>query len=150
MWRLPGLGEWQTKAAHWVLVILWVAAVSVISSIPGQDVPKVGVPHLDKVVHFVMFLPGGLLLSLALIRGGFRPGRRLFWIAVAAVAAFGVIDEVSQLWTPGRYGGSIGDMLANALGGFAGCALAFKIHEKFRHRKSAGARRSTAPRHPEA
>ena len=74
--------------------------ILVATSIPGADLPRVGVSHVDKVVHFALYGIWGLLLA----RTGPLPlaARRLAGL-VALVALFAAADEWHQsAFIPGR------------------------------------------------
>ena len=96
----------------WVLLAVLAALVIAWGSLtPASDLPE-SLPW-DKASHFIGY--GGLagLLGLA----GVRLPRALL-ISVL----FGAAIEVAQIFVPGRFGGDLQDILANALG--ATCAVA--------------------------
>jgi hypothetical protein len=86
-----------------------------------------GAPFLfkgsDKVIHFFVF---GLLATLVLRTGAvWRRGALRGWLAVFAVALFGIVDEFRQSFTPGRYV-EFADWAADTLGAcVAVCAYLF-------------------------
>lgn len=86
-----------------------------------------GAPFLfegaDKAIHFFVF---GLLATLVLRTGAvWRRESWRGWIAVFAVAVFGVLDEFRQSFTPGRYV-EFADWAADTLGAcVAVCAYLF-------------------------
>lgn len=70
-------------------------------------------PHSDKVVHFFVF---GLLATLVIrTRAVWRRVTWRGWIAIAAVSAFGILDEFRQSFTPGR-SVEVADWMADTLG----------------------------------
>jgi hypothetical protein len=77
----------------------------------------------DKVIHFFVF---GLLATLVLRTGAvWRRGAWRGWIAIAAVAVFGMLDEFRQSFTPGRYV-EFADWASDTLGAcVAVCAYLF-------------------------
>lgn len=77
-----------------------------LTSIPGSDVPSVGVPHVDKVVHFALYAVLGALVARALrpARAGGRIGAGAALLGLAAIALFAAVDEWHQRWVPGRSG----------------------------------------------
>jgi VanZ family protein len=101
----------------------------VLTSVPGRDVPDVGVPHIDKVVHFAMYAVLGVLLARALggkramARGVARPAVRALAVAVVAVALFAAADEWHQRWVPGR-STDVLDWCADVAGGTLALLLA--------------------------
>ena len=79
----------------------------VLSSQPGRDLPP-PFPHADKVVHFVLYAGLGGLLEFGL-------RARPLWIPLSIAAGYGVIDEIHQLYVPGRSFDWM-DIAADALG----------------------------------
>jgi formyltetrahydrofolate deformylase len=101
-----------------------------LSSIPGDGSPQL-IPHLDKLMHFLGFAVGGMLMAgllgsvtLVLMR------RKVRWDLIIPATAiliglFGWLDEWHQCFTPGRHGADLADWVADFLGGIAG-ALFFR------------------------
>ncbi len=92
-----------------------------LSSLEPGEIPGTPVPHLDKVVH-------ALLYALLLLCFHPPPKARcepVKWLpyAVAASLVYAVCDELHQSWVPGRTP-EILDLLADAagVGGAAGLA----------------------------
>ena len=78
----------------------------------------------DKINHFLAFALGGWLAAAALRTS--RPSLSTAGALVAAVlliAAFGILDETIQEFTPGRTGGDLYDWIADVLGASAGALL---------------------------
>lgn len=75
-----------------------------LTSIPGRDVPSVGIPHVDKVVHVLLYAVLGLLVARALRPAdpSRRPALGALLVALVAVALFAALDEWHQQWVPGR------------------------------------------------
>jgi len=123
--KLPG---WCRDSKVWLgALVLWFAALWLLSS--GNPTPPgaIQIPHLDKICHFGYFLGGGGLLAAGLYcRRPEAPHWRLIvLLAVIMAAAVGGLDEWHQTRTPGRSGNDPWDWLADVLGGTAG-ALVFK------------------------
>lgn len=113
---------------RWAAFSAWCLAVTILSSIPGQDTPRVNFQYSDKIAHFIMFFAGAFLLASAL-RHSFR------WKPVAVIvsvtltmAALGALDEWHQLSTPGRSGGDRGDWIADTVGGIFGVLGLYAFH----------------------
>ncbi len=82
--------------ATWLLVI--VTAVILGSLLmPGQDVPNVGIAHIDLLVHAGLFAAwaGALIAAVPAVRR--RP-----WLALPSAAAFGLATETLQLFAQAR------------------------------------------------
>lgn len=104
----------------WWAVWAWVAGQLVVTSVPGSAVPvDVGHP-IDWFVHAGIYGMLGLLVARAAGLASW-PGRRVAWAgAVIAVAA--ALDEVHQVFIPGR-DGSPADWAFDTLGVVAGLLL---------------------------
>lgn len=84
-------------------------------------------PHFwnaDKVVHTICY--GGLAFCVALgYGGGGQRGLRALIVPIALTAAYGMIDEIHQSFTPGR-SCSMLDWLADVFGATLG-SLAYLL-----------------------
>ncbi len=118
----------------WALLVVWAVTVCVLSSIPGTEFADPGLPHADKIVHTGIFAAGAMILVLALRTGVAWSARKTALIAFFTLLAFGVIDETHQLYTPGRSGGDLGDLTADAFGALIGVASALFAHAQIKKR----------------
>jgi VanZ family protein len=75
---------------------------------------------LDKIIHFSMYAILGYLVARALAWP--RPRFQLV-AALASMTVFAMLDELHQLWIPGR-DASIGDWSADVLGAMVGLLVA--------------------------
>jgi len=89
-------GAWKSSfRPRWMILTLLIAAVVLaLTHIPGQRIPRaLQVRYLDKAEHIVAYglIAGFFLLSLK------RPVRpAVLLIGLAALAAFGALDEATQ------------------------------------------------------
>ncbi len=137
--RLP-----TRPAAYLCLFGVWAVTLWFLSAHnPG---PKHGpdIPHLDKVVHFLYFFGGGVLLAA---HGGLKWSEvgslRLFGVVALVCCVIGRLDEYHQGFTPGRSGNDYGDWLADTLGGAAGALWVMLVllpRIRLNHAKSAAGR----------
>lgn len=97
------------------------AVVLVLILIPGDEVPKIEIPGLDKLVHLLMFACWALAL-----RFDWELFRRRPAFLVAAVALAGPLTEVMQLFAPGR-SFDPADMAADLAGGILAALLGGKV-----------------------
>jgi VanZ family protein len=117
-----GLRRARLYAVAWGLFLL------ALTSWPSPpEVPVVSsIPDFDKVVHATLYGVQGFLLYFA-IRW---PGQRPLWVRVLTVggllALFGALDEVHQIWIPGR-SAEVADALTDAIAGFAGAVVAAAV-----------------------
>jgi VanZ family protein len=108
--------------------LLWAAVISTASSVPGERIPDLPLLAQDKLVHF------GIYLLLAwLVHRAFHDQSQLPWLAryasastVIAVGLYGMIDEIHQLFVPGR-SCDIVDWLADLSGGIVAVGLLFLL-----------------------
>jgi VanZ family protein len=94
-----------------------------LTSVPTpSDVPG-GIPHLDKVVHFVLYAGQGWFVTRAL-----RTRRLVTLVGVLlAIAAFAAFDEWHQRFF-GRDPAMV-DWIADAIGASAGIMLASRARD---------------------
>ncbi len=108
----------------WVLLCLWALGIFGISSIPGDKMIESKWLMWDKFNHFIAFSVGGWLAASAMRAS--LPQRKWgsFFAAVVLVSLYGLLDELHQLFTPGRQGADLNDWIADILGTMAGATLA--------------------------
>ena len=118
-----------------IAVLAWMRLVWHLSSIPGDGSPPL-VPHLDKLMHFIGFAVGGMLMAgllASVTRTLMRCKARWDFIIPATailIGLFGWLDEWHQCFTPGRQGADLADWVADFLGGIAGALLYRRIHHR--------------------
>jgi VanZ family protein len=116
--------------------LLVTALILVAVSLPGSSLPDApGIPGLDKIVHFTLFL----MLAVA-VQLDFNPAgtRRLLFTLVLALA-FSALTEAIQLFVDGR-SSELMDMLADMAGFLVGL-VARRPLEAFTLRCCTAARR---------
>jgi VanZ family protein len=104
-----------------VILILWFGSILIASVMPVSG-PKTNLPA-DKIVHFVFYGMTSILLFRHFIKKASL--NRAFYTSVALASMYGAAMEVVQYFLPYR-SFSLGDMVANMLGAFAGCLLYMK------------------------
>ncbi len=112
-----------------LLAVLWGLFLFALTSWPSPpEVPVVSsIPNFDKVVHATLYGVQGFLLYLA-IRwkgpAGFSWRRAV--IVGVVMMVWGTLDEIHQLWIPGR-SCEVGDAVTDTLAGFLGAAVASRV-----------------------
>ena len=108
-----GTGKENNKLGRWLPVVLWVALIFTLSSIPlnGQMIRLFR--HQDKLVHVVEYGILGLLLARAVHFPGVSAIR--FWGCIGFSVLVGAVDELHQAFIPGRMM-DWHDLLADATG----------------------------------
>ena len=124
-----GLTFLPRHPAFWLLLfVTWFGVTWWLSSVTHQFPSELSFRASDKVLHFGWFFGGSGLFSAALFR--FRPelpATRRILIALAVIALCGIIDELHQATVPGR-DATIGDFLADTLGGLVGALVFHRFH----------------------
>ena len=112
---------------RWFFVILCGLGISIASSISGDSIPR-GLPaHFDKIVHFTEFALLGFLVMRAVLMSRLRSGRPsaapivIVFAVAALVCVFGGLDELRQMFTPGRDVSGY-DLIADGAGGLVGAS----------------------------
>ena len=120
-------------ASFWIAFAFWVAAICVLSSIPGPELaPAYRYIPGDKFAHFTAFAVGAGVLAIAIQRSLVVTRARVFLFALTAVAIFAAFDEWHQTFTKLRSGADVGDWTADVLGAAAGAGLALYFYGKNR------------------
>jgi VanZ family protein len=81
------------------------------------------VPQQDKILHFVFFLGGGVVLAASLRLLAKLQGIRLLLAVALVMGLLGALDEYNQQFIPGRSGLSLEDWIADMSGALAGVGL---------------------------
>jgi hypothetical protein len=103
---------------RWLPMLLWAIAMLAVSSTPKLQIEVERFPGCDKLLHFIEYS----ILGITLRYWSGRSGK----ILVGGGIAFGGLDELHQLWIPGRYG-SFWDFLADA----GGVIFGYVISKRF-------------------
>ncbi len=103
---------------------LWAGVIFALSSIPGTRFPAIDLPQSDKLVHALLYGVLGALLRRALDRTrGREAAAGNVLLAILLATAYGISDEIHQLWTPHR-SADWRDVAADTLGGTLGAVSA--------------------------
>ena len=114
------------------------AAILVLDSLPGSAVPRAP-SGVDKIAHLGMYGALGLTAGRAVLTSAGAAAVPLA-VTVAAVSAFGAVDEWHQQFVPNR-SMDARDWIFDTIGGAAGVAVAVFLRR--RRALAAGAPRST-------
>ncbi len=125
------VSKWLRVLAWWG-VGLWVAAITLLSSMTPPQIEKIAPFEVwDKAAHFAGFLAGAVNLSLALRWSTAWPWTRVIVCGVLALAIFGAVDEIHQLFTPDRSGADPYDWTADTLGSLTGSLLTAFLYARY-------------------
>ncbi len=112
------------KSQAWAAVAIWLVIQLTLTSLPGNDLPS-GINHpWDWGAHFSMYAGLGFLVARGAMLRAWHP-RRLAW-AVLAFSVMGALDELHQLFIPGR-DAEVFDWVFDTLGGAAGTIVGFFV-----------------------
>lgn len=133
----------KTSQRNWmgrVLLALfgsWMVGVTYLSSTPVPPMPPGfhEIVGIDKLLHFTAYAIGAILLSLVLKERTLWSRKKVIIITVCVIAAFGFVDELHQLCTPGRSGADLPDWIADLLGAAAGANLVSFAYVRLRQNR---------------
>jgi VanZ family protein len=125
-----------TRLLPWIPPLVWAAIILLLSAQPASRLPESGWAHGDKLAHGVIYGLLGALLARAALTAGLRPLLSLV-LAAGGAAGFGLIDEWSQSFSPGRHP-SAADLVADAVGALVGAAIVVGLWRIRSRRLAAG------------
>lgn len=101
------------------LCVYWIL-LFILTTIPPDKIPQV-FSYQDKIEHFIAYLILSFLLMLSLHfqKKNEMVSRKSFLFTIIFLIAYATIDEVHQIYIPGRYC-DITDWLADVTGGIIG------------------------------
>jgi len=106
-------------SGSWRSVTAWAVLILVATTIPVSDLTnRLPLWWLDKLVHGGLYFVLGWLSGAALAAAG-RRSAGVWLLGLLGLAAFGALDELHQLWIPGRVT-SLGDWSADVAGATLG------------------------------
>lgn len=117
-------------AAYWLTLF-------VLTSIPGRSLPKVILIFTDKAKHLIAYMILSFLLNFAIHfqkkfkKLNIHSGISAFMI----IAVYGLLDEIHQIFIPGRYFEWL-DFLSDLIGGVIGILVAQWIIDQNKKNKN--------------
>ena len=118
---------------------IWLAILYHVSNSVPTEMPQMLVPQQDKILHFVFFLGGGVVLAASLRLVAKLEGIRLLLTVAVVMGLLGALDEYNQQFIPGRSGLSFEDWIADMSGAIAGVGLLRLLASKLQARESSKA-----------
>ncbi|MGI6105835.1 MAG: VanZ family protein [Raoultibacter sp.] len=137
-----------TTVILWVLVVLWAGFIFLMSSTTGNQIStgegffaqiyhnlkmlqaEIFGPQFDALspfLHFMEYFIFGLLLSFALKQH--VSIKRAFMVAIIVASAYGITDEIHQLFVPGRDCTPL-DWFVDMLGASFAALIAFFVQSR--------------------
>lgn len=122
---------------RWVVFVSYVTIIAFASLTPPSNIPKfIYFPHIDKVVHFIMYLGFCILAAWSCdnrrypVRDEFHSGARRIWIyplVLILAISWGLLMEIFQrLMAIGRHYSML-DLLANISGALIGIIFYYLV-----------------------
>jgi VanZ family protein len=111
-------------------LILYVALIFSVSSLPGFKPPGPEFKLKDKIAHVAEYFVLGTLLFQGIGRGISRSKLATFLFLLAVGVSVGALDEIFQSYIPGREM-SIHDWVADAVGVAAGAGIPLSLKKRF-------------------
>ena len=118
---------------------IWLAILYHVSNSVSTEMPQMVVPQQDKILHFVFFLGGGVVLAASLRLVAKLESIRLLLTVAVVMGLLGALDEYNQQFIPGRSGLSLEDWIADMSGAIAGVALLRLLASKLKTKESSKA-----------
>ncbi|MCC5877637.1 MAG: VanZ family protein [Candidatus Sumerlaeia bacterium] len=120
----------------WAFAVLYAGFLLYVGGTPGSDLPMPSrlPPGSDKVLHFLAYSGLAALIFRAIYPvDPVKPPRPRWgaWLVLLIPATIGAIDEIHQIWVPGR-SSEFADFVADALGGVVVLALGLLFRERNR------------------
>ena len=99
--RTPSINP-QLFARFWLPVLGWMGFISLVSSIPGRDIPPL-FPYQDAVYHLSAYLALALIFGRALANSfcDIKFAKAVFFVIIFGITC-GILDEFHQRFVPGR------------------------------------------------
>jgi VanZ family protein len=119
MWQIFTARSAYRKRAK-SIAIIWTLLIFIACFIPGNEIPDVHIPLIDKWVHFVLF--GGFTL-LWLLAYPALSIRKLFWVALSGCLFGWLVEELQGLLSFLGRSKDLMDIYADALGAVLGVFL---------------------------
>lgn len=116
------------RSTYRFIALTSVVAIFGISSIPNLPQPEIEYPgvweiRLDYLFHFLVFFVPGFSVVLWLSDSSARMSKSRYGLILLVGIAFGLADELHQLYVPGRRFNPV-DFILNAAGFTAGTLFA--------------------------
>ena len=104
----------RSVIVRWALAVFYAAGIIAVSSIPGDDLPQLGIG--DHLLHALAFGGLAVLICRALsLQNPTWPPRRVVGIGVLAVVVYGGFDEGYQAFVSERRS-ELSDVIADGMG----------------------------------
>jgi VanZ family protein len=110
--------------------LLWTIIISILTLLPGKDLPKVDIVNFDKIAHLGVFFALNLLYLRWLAKSNHHISRILS-ITMICIAYGGIIEILQGALYTDRYA-DIYDFIFNTLGCILAWPLFYRLPAKLR------------------
>ncbi|MGE5402208.1 MAG: VanZ family protein [Ignavibacteriales bacterium] len=112
---------------YFPLIVYWII-LFIATTLPGKDVPSLGIS--DKIEHFTAYMILSVLLCFTYMfqRRFSILYLRPFLMTIVTVTLYGAMDEIHQLFVPGRSCDPL-DLAADVTGATLGLLIVFLIKQ---------------------
>jgi VanZ family protein len=110
--------------------LLWTITISILTLLPGKDLPKVDIVNFDKVAHLGVFFALNLLY-LRWLAKNYTSKKRILSITLGCIAYGGLIEILQGTLYTDRYA-DIYDFIFNALGCLFALPIFYRLPAKLR------------------
>lgn len=110
-----------------ILSLIWAVLILIVCAIPGGTLPErplFNIPHFDKIVHMILYIP------LAILVGGMCNLSERKWFRITGplltmmiIVFFGALIEFLQEFLFVNRSAELFDLLADVCGGLAGLVV---------------------------
>jgi VanZ family protein len=115
------------KRAIWI-ALCWTLLILVACFIPGEDVPKVRIPFIDKWTHLIIFMGCGFFWSC--VFAGSIVSRR-GWVFVFSVFLGCLVELIQGSGLVRHRSFELNDMLADAAGALLGVVIFWLMERRY-------------------
>jgi VanZ family protein len=113
----------------WLPPLAYACGLLILSAQPSDRLPSSELWQLDKLVHALLYAGLGALTGRALVGRTQRVPVGALVVVALGLAGFGLLDEWTQRFTPGRMS-SAADWVADSLGACAGLWAASRYYSR--------------------
>ena len=108
-----------------LLIVIWLVVIFILSTLSGSSfnkIPTFKIPHLDKIIHFIMYFILQFIVVAEYYKNSankYKPAK-FFTLSILFSITYGGIMEILQEYIFTSRTGSLADFLANSIGAIIG------------------------------
>ncbi|MFM2048032.1 MAG: hypothetical protein RI955_578 [Bacteroidota bacterium] len=117
-----------TLRKYFILSWLWLAIVTLLSTLPGPYFPKINIINFDKAVHFIMYF---CFVSVLLWSMYFNNWKTAAFKAFVIATLYSILMEIIQGTICIRRSFDVYDIVANTIGALVAAILIDKLLKNY-------------------